>query len=324
MVLGREILSESLVTGAGGFIGFHLAKKLAELPDVEVVHCVDICQNERLEILSKNPKINIIEMDLNKSEHLVKLPKSVSGIFALAALNGTGRFYVEPFNVLRSSILPTLNILAHYKNTAPVLYSSSSEVYASTVSNFNAKIPTDETVIPSIEDVHNPRWSYASAKLLGEIALNSACLEFGTLGSIVRYHNVYGNNMGFDHFIPDFIERSQNGIYEITGGNESRAFLHISDAIEGTILALLQASQALPIYHLGNNEEILIKDAALIILSEMGISSEGLRMLPGKSGSVLRRLANSSKARDELGWTAGISFRDGIKSIVNEYNSNRH
>jgi nucleoside-diphosphate-sugar epimerase len=320
MVLGKEILSHPLVTGAGGFIGFHLAKKLASLPEVEIVHCVDICENERIKVLLHDPKINFVQADLNRIELLKNLPEFVSSIFALAALNGTGRFYVSPFTVLQSSILPTLNILSFYKNSAPVLYSSSSEVYASTVSNFDAKIPTSEEVIPSIEDIHNPRWSYASAKLLGEVALNAACIEFGTMGSIVRYHNVYGSDMGFDHFIPDFIQRCQKGIFEITGGDESRAFLHVMDAVDGTIAALFKASQSLPIYHLGSNQEILIKEAALVILQELEISPDELRMLPRKAGSVKRRLADSTKALNELSWEAKIDFREGIKSLLQKSN----
>ena len=311
-------LNRPLITGAGGFVGSHLAKQLAELPDTEMIYCVDLPNSVRFAELQKIKKVTIIEVDLSREDSFKNLPEDVTGVFCLAALNGTQRFYEEPFTVLQGSILPTIFALKRYAKVCPILYTSSSEVYASTISNFHGEVPTPENIIPSIEDVHNPRWSYGTAKLLGEVAVNAASIEFGAETVIVRYHNVYGSNMGVDHFVPDFVNRVKHGTYEISGASESRAFLHISDAVIGTIKAFEMASLHAPIYHLGSDEELLIIDAAKVILKEMGKDWVSLTHLPDKVGSVKRRQAMTNKAFNDFGWKAKISFEQGIKMYLDE------
>jgi nucleoside-diphosphate-sugar epimerase len=226
--------------------------------------------------------------------------------------------------VLTGSLLPTLNVIEKYKTSVPIVYSSSSEVYASTVEHFSGLVPTPETISPSLSNIHNPRWSYAGAKMLGEIALNAAAIEYGLRGSIVRYHNVYGPNMGLDHFVPDFIARAKNNIREITGADNTRSFIYISDAIEGTIAAARMASTAVPIYHLGTSDEITIKDAAIKILKLMGQPTEDLKVLNAPEGSVARRCPDISKAKIELGWSPRVTFESGILNYLerNDFSKN--
>jgi nucleoside-diphosphate-sugar epimerase len=174
--------------------------------------------------------------------------------------------------------------------------------------------------VPSIQDIHNPRWSYASAKLAGEVAVNSASIEFHALTVIVRYHNVYGPNMGPGHFLSDFIARARNGVFEVIGAEETRSFTHISDAIDGTIAALLVADGSAEVFHLGSDEEFNIGTAAEMILTEMKIENPVLTKLPGRLGSVERRVADSSKVLRILNWQAKIDFKEGIADyLANTY-----
>ena len=310
------MLSRPLVTGAGGFIGSHLANQLASLPEVEFVYVVDIPNAVRLQTFKNNPKFRVVELDLCAANAEKLLPNDVSVVFALAALNGTGRFYTQPHTVLVNSTIPTLTVLAKYAKYAPIVYSSSSEVYASTIKLLNWVVPTDESVPFSIENVHNPRWSYATAKLFGEIALISAAGEMGATGSIVRYHNVYGPDMGVDHFVPDFISRCQKGVIQLNGSEQTRAFMYIDDAVAGTILAARNCTNLIPIFHIGSTEELSILEAARIVLKEMGIEKQGIEILQAPEGSVMRRFADPMKAKNVLGWSADITFSEGIRRIL--------
>lgn len=316
MELEQQRLRRPLITGAGGFIGSNLARRLALMPQTEIVYCVDLPNSPGLKSLEEMPKVTCIFLDLNNDSAHHDLPDDVTSVFAMAALNGTSRFYTSPFSVFRGSLVPTINTLLKYSTIAPIVYSSSSEVYASTVTRFNAAIPTDELVVPSIQDIHNPRWSYASAKLAGEVAVNSASVEFNALTAIVRYHNVYGPNMGPGHFVSDFITRASNGIFEVIGAEETRAFIHISDVIEGTIAAMLVADGRAEVFHLGSNEEFSIETAAKLILTEMKMENSVLIRLPSRLGSVERRLADSSKALRILKWQAKVNFKEGIKDYL--------
>ena len=310
------MLSRPLVTGAGGFIGSHLANQLVSLPEVEFVYVVDIPNAVRMQAFKNNPKFRVLELDLCAANAEKLLPDDVTVVFALAALNGTGRFYTQPHTVLVNSTIPTLTVLAKYAKYAPIVYSSSSEVYASTIKLLNWVVPTDESVPLAIENVHNPRWSYATAKLFGEIALISAASEMGATGSIVRYHNVYGPDMGVDHFVPDFISRCQKGVIQLNGSEQTRAFMYIDDAVAGTILAARNCTNLIPIFHLGSIEELSILEAAKIVLKEMGIENKEIEILQAPEGSVMRRCADPMKAKNVLGWSANITFSEGIRRIL--------
>jgi UDP-glucose 4-epimerase len=311
-------LSKPLITGAGGFIGSHLARYLGKLNEVEVIYLADLPNNLRLNEFRNSSKFRIIEGNLSEG-NTVDLPTDTTAIFALAAFNGTGRFYSQPYSVLINSMQPTLRVINEYAGKVPIVYSSSSEVYASTVEKFKWEVPTDELVPPSIDSIHNTRWSYASAKLFGEIALVAAGAELGAMGTIVRYHNVYGPNMGWDHFIPDFVTRALDGRFEITGADQTRAFMHVTDAVRGTIAALSKASTSIPIYHLGTKEEMTILAAANLILAEMGLDKNEISLRPAPKGSVSRRCANPTKAEIELEWSARIDFREGIKDFLQSF-----
>lgn len=312
-------LVHPLVTGAGGFIGSHLVRKLSEHPDTKVIYAVDLKSSKRLAELAKLPKVQILEQDLCNPRSADSLPDQVSAVFSLAALNGTSRFYSTPWTVLEASTLPTLLVVRKYAGRAPILYTSSSEVYASSVDMGIANVPTAEDVPLSISDVHNPRWSYAMGKMHGEVALVAASNELGLHASIVRYHNVYGPDMGGDHFIPDFVGRVMQGVAEIHGGENTRSFLHIDDALNGTILALTKASAKVPIFHLGTEDEMTIENAALRILKVMGREDLELKVHSAPDGSVLRRCPNIENARKVLGWYPNVSFEDGVKTVIDEY-----
>ena len=321
--LGIEMknLRRPLVTGGGGFVGSHLVHALSQLTDVDEVYCVDLPKSPRFHFLSSLPKVKIIEVNLANEKDLGALPNDVTMVFALAAKNGTSKFYSSPFTVLENSSFPTLITLKKYARTTPIVYTSSSETYAATISDGQGSIPTTEEVRTSIGDYRNPRWSYALGKLYGEIALSAACQEFGASGTILRYHNLYGPDMGPGHFVSDFVSRAHLEDFSIQGGDSTRSFLYISEAIEATILASQHTSSSLQIYNVGSEEELSITDAAREILNQMGHQGRSLISTPEPAGSVYRRCPDISKIRTDMGWHPRISFEEGIgyylKSVAN-------
>lgn len=314
-MVNKKILEFPIVTGAMGYIGISMLKYLSELKEVKQIFAIDMPLTSS-EVKIK--KVKYIGLDLSAQDSINKL-KKIKGtcVIALAALNGTSRFYSNPWTVYYNTIMPTINTIEAFAGKIPIVYSSSSETYSSSVNLSIAKLPTDESVPLTIEDVHNPRWSYAGAKTAGEIAMCSAAKEKGLSGTIIRYHNVYGPNMPPDHFIPDFLNRIKNKEYSIYGSNNTRSFLYIDDAIEGTILSLSKASTDMPIYHLGSQEEMSIFDAATKIMSLMKID-EPLTIYPAPEGSVIRRVPDCSKIKKDLGWFSKVSFEEGILKILND------
>lgn len=303
-----------LVTGSSGFIGSAIVERLSRSNDVESIFVVDVTPVNR----PFSESIVSITMDLSERRNLDKLPRDIDTVFVVAALNGTKRFYQSPYTVFYHSLLSTLNVLDFYKELPGVkfLYSSSSEVYANTVEVFGGRVPSDESIALSIGDPKNPRWSYGTAKLAGEVAFHSAATQFGTQASIVRYHNVYGPNMAPDHFVPDFMNRAKQGIFSIRGPQETRSFLYLDDAIDGTLRAIRLASRQVPTFHLGSSEEISIENAARIILEEMDLGVQTIVTEPGLPGSVPRRCPDCKRAKEILEWEARYTFREGIRRII--------
>lgn len=316
MGINENLLARPLVTGAGGFIGYHVCRFLNSDPRVEKIFAVDLAGSRNYAKLQKLRKVITIDagIDFINADHVLR--RDITSAFALAALNGTSRFYSNPYTVLEASTIPTLALLSRLKSDCPLVYASSSEVYASSISLGIGNLPTREDIPVSIEDIKNPRWSYAAAKMHGEIAVIANSIEKKRPSSIVRYHNVYGTYMGTDHFIPDFISRAFQGEYWIENADATRSFLHIDDAVSGTIMALLNANPNPEVFNLGNPEELTIREAARTILVEMGKSDVSIQEKTGPRGSVKRRLPDVSKAHQILKWQSRILFKEGIQDYL--------
>ena len=228
-----------MVTGAVGFIGYHFAKLLKHNTDLNCeIHLVDNLsrqnQDDAFDLLLSNKNVSLHVGNLNDQVFVNKLPKHISTIFHFAALNGTQNFYERPDEVLLSSTLPTLNLLNRYcreDSFKTFIYSGSSESYASGVAKGFVKIPTPEDVVLSIDDPTNNRWSYGISKTHGEVSTCAFCEKYKKNWQVHRLHNIVGTRMGDKHFIPDFLERLSNNIYELYGWEDTRSFLGVDDAV---------------------------------------------------------------------------------------------
>jgi UDP-glucose 4-epimerase/UDP-glucuronate decarboxylase len=217
----------------------------------------------------------------------------------------------------------TLNLLNWLEGikTKRVLYSSSSEVYAGS-DKFNLlKIPTDERVPVIFPQPTDVRFSYGTSKFMGEFL----CLFFGKKFkipvSVIRYHNIYGPRMGNKHVIPEFslrLKKRENPL-NIYGGNETRAFCYVDDAVKATHLVAVTATCEGETVHIGNSkEEINIYDLALLMMDIFGERFH-IKECGGRSSSVPRRCPDTSKLKKLTGFEATIKLKDGIARTVDWY-----
>jgi UDP-glucose 4-epimerase len=312
-----------LVTGAHGFIGFHLAKRLqmdnCNLFLVDNVPNADV--DPELRELLERPNVEYLYRDLTKLEACLELP-DVQIVFHLAALNGTKNFYTKPFDVLMHSSIPTLNLLERYKFVEKFFYAGSSESYAGGVNLGIVDIPTREDVPLIIEDVENSRWSYACAKTFGEVTCMSAAQQYGTRVIIGRFHNVYGPRMGINHVIPDFVLRSLDDIYQLHGATNTRTFLYVSDAVEDVVRLVLE-SESLGVFNIGGTLEISMLELAKIILKQMGRMNQEIFLSPAPQGSVERRVPNLTKLDTVLGSRPRTDLEEGLEKTICWYQTNR-
>lgn len=312
-----------LVTGSSGFIGFHLCSKLLKIKKDIFLFGVDNFSNSYKDKLyrdlAKNKNFKLIKIDLNKESHVRKLP-NVDVIIHLAAINGTQNFYNNPLNVLKSSTIPTLNLLERYSKNklTHFIYAGSSESYAGLSEQIKIKLPTKENVPLGIPNNFNPRWSYAISKIHGEVATVSGSLNKNNNYTVLRYHNIYGPRMGINHVIPDFINRVNSNIFSLYGSKNTRSFLYVEDAVDATIKCINNKKCFNKTINIGSQNEIKIIDLGKLILSIIGIKKK-IVTYDAPPGSVMRRLPDTGLLKKITKWRETTSLEDGLKKTIDFY-----
>jgi UDP-glucose 4-epimerase len=308
-----------LITGANGFIGYHLSEFLSRNKNRNLT-LVDNFSNSELdakfESLIRRPNVQFINLDLTDYSQFSKISRNFDTVYHFAAINGTQNFYNVPFLVAESAGITSYNLLKYFSNSkiGKLVFASTSENYASSVELKIANVPTNERVPLSIADITNPRWSYASGKIFSEVLINGWAREFNSNAQILRIHNIYGSRMGYNHVIPDFFQRCIKDDFRLYGANQSRSFLFIDDAIQMIIGIIAQQKEQLEIFNIGSNDEILIKDLAKKIMKVCGRSGEIIE-LEAPEGSVGRRVPDLSRVMSVLKDFKFTPLKDGLEDF---------
>jgi len=311
-----------LVTGGTGFVGAGLTKAL-----LAAGACVRVFDNdsrgskEKFDRDAARPQL--IVGDIRDADSVADAMRDVDGVCHLAYINGTQFFYSRPETILEVAVKGMTNVIdACLKHNVPelVLFSSS-EVY-----HLPSKIPTDETAPLIVPDILNPRYSYGGGKIISELlALNFGRKHFQRV-LVLRPHNVYGPDMGWEHVIPQLtlrmraLPRNEKSPFAIQGsGKESRAFMYINDAVSAT-LRVMEKGEHLGIYHIGTSDEVTIEKLAREIARCLGIE---IKIIPGElqPGSPVRRCPDISKLC-QLGFEPRTSLREGLAVTVRWYTKN--
>ncbi len=311
-----------LVTGGLGFIGSNLVRALVgNGHHVRVFD--DSSRGSITRIQDILDSIEFVQGDIRDAPAVHDACKGMDMVCHLAYINGTEFFYSKPELVLEVGVKGMVNVLDGCIKHAvkEFLLTSSSEVYQTP-----PKIPTDETAPLIVPDPHNPRYSYGGGKIISELLAINYGRKYFERCFIVRPHNVYGPNMGYEHVIPQFISQmkqlcnknSKNTLdvldFKIQGdGTETRAFIYIDDFING-LLCVIQNGKHLGIYHIGTMDEISIGDVARMVALSF---NKKIRLVPTplQKGSTPRRCPDIEKLKS-LGFAPCVPLEVGIKKTV--------
>lgn len=316
-----------IVTGGGGFIGYHLAEHLSRQADTQVTiidnHSRGAVDDMFAELTSR-PNVIALNEDMTQKNFYGKLSGRYDEIYHLAAVNGTKNFYEHPYEVLRVNLLSLINILEWCTpdNCGAFLFSSSSETYAGTINRFAEEfIPSREDIPLTVDNVMNPRWSYGGSKIAGELLTINYCRSRGVPFKIIRYHNVYGVRMGFDHVLPEFFRRVHDKVnpFPIFGGQETRAFCAVEDAVRATEAVMLSDKCNGEIVHIGNGtQEIKMLDL-LALVFDVANFHPAVEICPAPAGSVMRRCPDTSKLKSLTGFEARITLAQALPKMYHWY-----
>ena len=302
-----------LVTGAGGFIGSHLAERLVEL-GADVSALVRYTSSGTWGWLDQSPRkneINVILGDVRDQDGVLKMMEGMETVFHLAALIGIPYSYHAPLSYVRTNIEGTVNILqsAMRCNVSRVIQTSTSEVYGSALS------------VPISEDHPLQGQSpYSASKIGADKIAESFYLSFGLPVVIVRPFNTFGPRQSARAVIPTIVTQAlRESAISLGNLDPTRDMNYVADTVAGFIKAAEAPNAVGEVINLGTGQEISIGKLAETILSMMGkrlpILTEDTRLRP-KGSEVDRLCADNTKAREILGWTPEYTLAEGLTRTI--------
>lgn len=311
-----------LVTGGAGFIGSNLAEVLITKGcKVTVLDNLLTGHLENISHLLNHPQFSFIEGDIRDFETCQSAIKGCTHVSHQAALGSVPRSIDDPLLSLHINILGTTNVFfaAQKEGVKRVIFASSSSVYG-----------TDET-LPKVEQITGTLLSpYASSKRSTELIQEAFVSSYDMEIIGFRYFNVFGPKQDpkgpYAAVIPKFISSMMDGeIPQIYGdGEQSRDFTHISNVVEGNILALTSPNvkdingKVLNLAYGGtttvNDIFYGIRDALAKHISSL--SSLEPQYSNKRKGDILHSHANISMVVSHLGYSPRIDLREGLDQTI--------
>lgn len=314
-----------LVTGAAGFIGFHLSKRLLEM-DKEVIgvdnlnnYYNPVLKRERLDILNGYKNFHFLKQDIADFESLYSSLKDnqFNLIVHLAAQAGVRYSLTNPMEYAKSNCMGTVSVfeLAKCLNVPKVVYASSSSVYGN-----KKKVPLSEK-----DRVDRPVSLYAATKKFSELAAYTYHHIYGIEMIGLRFFTVYGEygrpDMAYFKFANSIMKDEPIDVYNY--GDLKRDFTYIDDIIDG-ILSAIDHSFEYEIFNLGNSNPVKLMDFISILEEHLGRKAKK-NFKEMQPGDVYCTYADISKAKRLLWYDPKTSVYEGLKRFAewfkNEKNS---
>ena len=326
-----------LVTGAAGFIGFHLARRLLDdgrsligLDNLNAYYDVSL-KEARLDLLRAYQNFEFQKLDLANRVGMESLFSSnrFSCVVNLAAQAGV-RFSIEnPHSYVDSNLVGFLHILegCRHKQVPHLVYASSSSVYGA-----NTKLPFSVH-----HNVDHPVSLYAATKKANELMAHTYSHLYGLPTTGLRFFTVYGPwgrpDMALFKFTRQILAGEPIDVYN--EGHHRRDFTYIDDVIEGVVRVMAKIPEGDPgwnsdrpnpayssvpwrVYNIGNSQPVELMRYIEVIEECLGKKAE-MNMLPMQLGDVPDTSADVTALSDDVGYTPDTPIETGIHRFIDWY-----
>jgi NAD dependent epimerase/dehydratase len=305
-----------LVTGAGGFIGSHLAEELLRR-GASVRALVRYNSSGSRGFLERTPaelsrRLEVRAGDICDAPFVEELAKGQDVVFHLAALIAIPYSYTAPSSFVQTNVGGTLNVLqACLKaKTRKLVVTSTSETFGTA-----RYAPMDEA------HPLQGQSPYAASKIGADALADSFHRSFGLPVAIARPFNTYGPRQSARAVLPTIAAQALSGAAAIKLGSTSpvRDFNFVADTVEGFLAVAASPKSVGEHFNLGSGRGVTIGESARRILALSGskarIVTDRARVRPDKS-EVHKLICSSKKARRLLGWAPKTSLEDGLHALV--------
>ncbi len=321
-----------LVTGAAGFIGFHVAQELLRqgekvigLDNLNDYYEVEL-KNARLAQLGPFPNFTFVKLDIADRQAIDDLFKQytdeLTHIVHLAAQAGVRYSLKNPAAYIQSNVMGHLNILEaarHLGRLEHLVYASSSSVYG---------LDKDYPFAVETSPADNPASIYAATKRCDELMSYSYAHLYKLPQTGLRFFTVYGPWGRPDMAAFLFCNAIRDGrpIEIFNHGNMRRDFTYIDDIVAGVIAAMKKIPTADSngvqhrLYNLGNHRPENLADFIAVIETEFGRSALKIEK-PLQPGDIPETYADIASSQADLGFEPRTNIQDGLKKFVAWYKS---
>jgi UDP-glucose 4-epimerase len=311
-----------LITGGAGAVGSNLADQIVRAGASEIVVLDNFVRGRRenLAWAIEHGSIDLVEGDIRDRAQVAELMQGIDVVFHMAALRIT-HCAAEPRTALEVMVDGTYNVLeaAIEAGVRKVVAASSASAYGLAVD-----FPTTEAHHPYANDT-----LYGAAKVFLEGLLRSLNAMNDLNYVALRYFNVYGKRMDihgvYTEVLVRWMERIENGTPPLILGNglQTMDFVNIEDVARATLLAA-EADVSDEVFNVASGTETSLLDLAHMLLKVMGREDLEIEFGPERGvNKVPRRLADTTLAKERLGFEAEIGLEDGLRRLVEWWRAER-
>ncbi len=306
-----------LVTGGAGFIGSHIVECLIQ-EGGHAVRVVDNLSSGRLENIQPFlDKIDFLQGDLLHDDVRTRALRDIEIVFHLAARPSVPYSIKNPVESHSSGAHLTLLLLNSARNSVRrLIYAGSSSAYGNM-----GTLPAREDALPS------PLSPYAASKLAGEYYVSSFARCYGIDTVVLRYFNVFGPRQdpssAYSGVIAKFCTAVLNDLpLEIFGdGSQSRDFTYVENVVRANMLAA-RAPKPLggQVINIACGEACSLNEMLRLLNELMGKNRSAI-FGAARSGDIVHSLAEITRAKNVLGYSPTVGFREGLAKTLDWYRS---